>query len=121
MTTTSEYPPFDEIPPAPGYEIVATRADLYNPDTLDKQQLVQVKLSKPRVARIVGTSDYIEVDNVLIGLAHLTKSDRSGTFVYEETTVTACDDDGKQPEHAMLYMVNRMLSVEEALFAIGEI
>lgn len=111
----------DEIPPQPTYEIVKVVADLFNEETLDRQKLVHVKLGKTHIARILATTEYVEVDNVLVGMAHLTKTDRQGTFVYEETTVTACDEDGKQPEHIMLYMTTRMLTVEEALFAIGEI
>lgn len=105
----------------PKYEIVKVVADLFNEETLDKQKLVQVKLGQPHIARIVGTTEYLETDYVLVGMAHLTKTDRTGTFTYEETSVTACDEEGKQPDQALLYLTTRMLDVEEALFAIGEI
>lgn len=48
------------------------------------------------------------------------KTDANGLFHYEETIITASDEDAKSVE-AILYLSARQLSLEEALFSIGEI
>lgn len=84
------------------------------------RELYHVKLPGFHLVRELGKAEYFEVTHVKVGIARLSKSDQYGTFVYEETTVVAADDDPEAPApDAMLYYVQRQLTVPEAMFAIG--
>lgn len=86
------------------------------------QTLHHIKLSKPHIVRMVGEEgvDYAEVEYVLVGAARLRKEDTHGVFLYEETTVTASDEEAAQYK-GYLYVAPRAMTVTEALFAIGEL
>lgn len=108
----------DELTP-PAYEITKTIEDT------DQRTVQIVKLSKPHVARLFSSKSsaklsFADVDTVKYSAVRLQKQDAHGSFVYEETTLQAVDDTGAEVA-VFLYMVPRRLSVEEALFAIGEI
>ena len=109
---------YDELP-KPGYEIVK---ELVNEDDGEGniRKLTLIKLSKPLVGRFVGKPKYADFDHVVIASVSLQKEDEYGTFSYRETTVCGSEDDGTIQE-AILYLSLATLSVEEALFAIGEI
>jgi hypothetical protein len=86
----------------------------------NKFELLHVKLSRAHVFRKVGTQKYADTNHVLVGVASLTKTDANGEYHYEETAITASDEDGKSYE-GFLYFGPRALTIEEAMFTIGEI
>jgi hypothetical protein len=79
-----------------------------------------VKLSKEHIVRKIGQQGYVETDYVIVGTASLTKTDATGTFHYEETIVTASDEDGAT-NMAVLYLAPRVLSIAETMWVLGEI
>lgn len=79
-----------------------------------------VKLSKPHVMRLPDKAKYVEVDYVHVTAFRKTETDETGTFVYEETTVTPSDAENARHK-GFLYFAPRALAIEEAMFAIGEI
>jgi len=103
---------------APSYEILKELVNRVTDTSI--QTLHHVKLSKPHIVRFNGAQDYAEVEYVLVGAARLNKEDALGRFTFEETTVIASDEDAEVHE-AFLYYAPRALTVEEALFAIGEV
>lgn len=110
----------DEIPPAPSYKLLKTPIDEAR-ENGDFRKMYHVKLGlSGHIGRKYGTANYVEVDHVIVGVSRLTKSDENGTFVYEETTVLASDPE--MTEHKVfLYVGLRALSLEEAMFNIGEV
>lgn len=86
------------------------------------QTLHHVKLSVPHIVRMVGEegTDYAEVEYVLVGASKLRKEDVHGTFEYEETAVTASDEDATTYK-GYLYIAPRAMTIPEAMFAIGEL
>lgn len=84
------------------------------------QTLHHVKLSTPHVVRMVDDGDYAEVEYVLVGAAKLKREDVHGFFEYEETAITASDEDATQYK-GFLYVAPRAMTIPEAMFAIGEL
>jgi hypothetical protein len=79
-----------------------------------------VKLSKEHIIRKVGQMGYVETEYVVVGTASVTKTDATGTFHYEETIVTASDEEGAT-NMAILYLAPRVLSIAETMWVLGEI
>lgn len=102
----------------PTFEIIAEL--VRNETEAGIQTLTHVKLSKPHIARLTGKGEYVEVEYVLVGAVVLNKKDAHGEFKYEETAVTASDADATSHE-AFLFLAQRALTVEEAMFSIGEV
>lgn len=117
--TDNAHTPTRDIP-APKYKVLDTvEAD----EGARRRSLV--KLGQPHIARLLtparGTkSQFAEVEYVHVTTTRQEQTDKSGTFVYHETAVTASDEDGKEFQ-AYLYFAHRALEVDEAMFAIGEI
>jgi hypothetical protein len=107
-------------PAEPLYKVVNTLIDDADETGDQFQKLVHVKLARTHVARMIGAQEYVDVDYVLVSSARLRKEDEHGTFYYEESAITASDEDGDEHK-AYLYFAPRALSLEECLFALGEI
>lgn len=102
------------------FQILKELARVETDDTT--QTLHHVKLSRPHIVRMVSEDgpDYAEVEYVLVGAARLHKEDVHGAFDYEETAVTASDEEATQYK-GYLYVAPRAMTIPEALFAIGEL
>ena len=74
-----------------------------------------IKLSAPKVGRKMNTREFYEVDHVIA--TSLTVEEPSH---YEETLIVGSDLDGKKSS-VILYQINRKLTLEEAMFALGEL
>lgn len=110
---------YDDLP-KPGFQLLATPVDEKSEDETQYRRFQHVKLSRTHTARITGKPEYVDVDYVYVGTVALRKEDKDGTFTYEETLITASDEDGEYHE-AILYLAPRALSLDEAMFAIGEL
>lgn len=104
--------------PAPKYKLIDTHED-------DERSEWLVKLAQPHIARLLdpkpsAKSRFVEVEYVHVTAVRKAVEDASGSFVYNETVVTASDEDGARHQ-AYLYFAHRKLDVAEALFAIGEV
>lgn len=104
--------------PAPKYKLIESRTD-------DDRKEFLVKLAQPHIVRLLdpkptAKSRFAEVEYVHVTAVSRAIEDSTGKFVFNETTVTASDEDGTK-HNAYLYYAHRALDLEEALFAIGEI
>lgn len=117
--TENAYTPNRDIP-APKYKVL----DTVEADGGARRRSL-VKLGQPHIARLLtpergAKSQFAEVEYVHVTSTRQEQADASGSFVYNETAVTASDEDGKEFQ-AYLYFAHRALEVDEAMFAIGEI
>lgn len=111
--------PADDIPEVKAhYEVLRVLKETNTDEAV--QTLTLVKLARPHVARMVGKAEYVDAEFVTVASAILKKTDVHGDFHYEETTVCVAEEDGTIHE-AYLYFTPRALSIEEAMFAIGEV
>jgi len=94
------------------YEIVKT-IGVQNTPTMKRESFL-VKID-PTVCRKTGATELYEIDHVIVEALRIT----DGATVYEETHVVASDVDAAI-HPAVLYLATRALTVEEALFGIGE-
>lgn len=105
--------------PAPKYEIVKV-LEHYEEEGVE-QTLTLVKLGNTHVARQVDAAEYFLIEHVAIGQSKITKQFGGTTYHYEETKVMGCNPDGTIDQPVLLYMVTRMVPIEHAMFAIGEV
>lgn len=94
------------------YEIVKQIGQYSDKTTTRESHLVRVD---PTVCRQSQTLDLFEVDHVIVEALSI----RDGGVEYQETHVVASDENGVIYP-AILYQATRALTVEEALFSIGE-
>ena len=104
--------------PAPKYKLVDTKED-------DERSEWHVKLAQPHIARLLdpkasAKSRFVEVEYVHVTAVRKFVEDASGAFTYNETTVTASDEEGTK-HNAYLFFAHRKLDLSEALFSIGEV
>lgn len=100
--------------PKPGWQLIDQT------ETKDgAKKVYHVKLAQPHIARLVTNQKFVEVEYVHVNVTHKDIKDSSGSFVYNESTVTASDEAGALYE-GYLYFAHRALSLNEILFAIGE-
>jgi len=104
--------------PAPGWKVLKTDADAQGTRTTH-----HVKLGRTHVARQFADEKgnrvkptFVEVDYVRV---QATRKQVQGTW-YQETAVTASDEDGND-YGSYLFFALRALSLDEALFSIGEV
>lgn len=74
-----------------------------------------VKLGSPAICRATGTFDLYETDYVIVEALRILEDG----IAYEETHVVASDENGKA-NAAILYQATRALTIQEAMFSIGE-
>lgn len=111
----------DDLPPKQAsYEVVRTITD-------DKDYeggfrwLKLVKLSKSYIVRNFDNPNiYAECQYALVGVSNFKKTDDYGTFDIRETVVLASDAEG-ETHKAYLYYSQAVLTLEEAMFLIGEV
>lgn len=109
----TDYTPRDL--PKPGWEL------LDRSETKDgAKQVYHVKLAQPHIARLLANQKFVEVEYVHVNVTHKNITDANGSFVYNESTVTASDETGALYDSYM-YFAHRALSLDEILFAIGEV
>lgn len=94
------------------YEIVRELGSENKPNVQRESTLVKID---PTLCRGEKSFDLYEIDHVIVEALRITNEGR----VYEETHVVASDDSATV-HPAILYTATRALTVEEALFAIGE-
>lgn len=95
------------------YEVVKTIGVQSTPKTKREAYLVK---TDPVICRGRGSFDLYEVDHVIVEAMRIVDDG----VVYEETHVVASDEDGTVHE-ALLYQASRALTVEEAMFSIGQV
>jgi hypothetical protein len=86
-------------------------------------KLWYLQLDKPRTARRLAMDGkpggYVDVSHILVGVSDLTKEDEHGSFRYTETAILGTDETGAQYP-IYLYFTQRALTLDEALWTIGE-
>lgn len=100
--------------PAPKYRVLEKREEEDG-----TRNVYHVKLGQPHIARMLDAG-FVEVEYVHITAVRKAVEDKSGQFVYNETSVTASDEEGAAHQ-AYLFFAHRQLSLEETLFSIGEV
>lgn len=94
------------------YEVVKTIGVENTPFIQRESFLVKIE---PTLCRKTGATELYEVDHVIVEALRI----RDGHESYEETHVVASDAHAKI-HPAVLYLGTKALTVEEALFAIGQ-
>jgi hypothetical protein len=112
---TKEFEPRTDLP-EPKWRLVDTKGDL---ETTDQVRYL-VKLSEAHHARMLSENKFVDVEYVHVTSTHHLVKDAKGSFFYNETAVTASDEDGTSYD-SYLFFAHRALALEEALFSIGEI
>jgi hypothetical protein len=101
--------------PKPGWEL------LDRSETKDgAKQVYHVKLAQPHIARLLANQKFVEVEYVHVNVTHKNITDASGSFIFNETAITASDEAGALFESYLFY-AHRALTLEESLFSIGEV
>lgn len=86
-----------------------------------------IKVKTPRVFRAAdpqtgGEGEYLESDHLIHVNLRLIRTNHKGEkFVYTETRLAACEEDGTPVPHADIYRTPTLLPVELAMSTIGEI
>lgn len=105
--------------PNTNYEVVKVLFE--KDDEGVEQRLTLVKLSQPYLGRDLVKSEYYKVTHVVVGTSRIQKELGGQSYTYEETTVMGSEEDGSITAPVVLYLVNRVLPIEHALFAIGQV
>lgn len=116
----TEFQPRTDIEDTPRYEVLKEAILADEPAPGPYQALTHIKLGKPHIVRLTHTDKYAQVTYVIVGRSRVTKKDERGSFTYEETSVIASDELGAM-ESALFYIVPRVIPVDHAMFALGEI
>lgn len=123
MTTNNENGAQRDIP-APKYRVLSETpvnpGRNANADAASSQTKWHIKLAVPHIARMIDSGKYVEVEYAHVQVSHILKTDADGEFSYNETQITASDEDGSAFP-AYMYFAHRALALDEALFAIGEL
>jgi hypothetical protein len=92
------------------------------------KSLVHVKLSSPISARIDGKHDFTDIEYVLVGTTRIDRPEEGPdgverNFHYEETVVLGTDATGEldKDETVTLYKALRVLTLNESMFALGQL
>ena len=96
------------------YEVVKIIGRENKPNVTRESTLVKIE---PTLCRGEKSFDLYEVDHVIIEAMKIT--DPASQRAYEETQIVASDESGRS-HPSVLYRVGKALTVEEAVFGIGQ-